>query len=624
MRAMRGAAECIAKAASRPCLAQRYMCTERSVDRAFGETLYNDGNFEDAVAAFKLALEHDPKSKEIAHNLVAALQHQGVGLFKKGDMEGGIAAMEAALEIRPDSPDTLQNLGVALLLDSDFDRAISVLKKGISLPDPPNQVQLYYYLGWAMEGVKDLSGAVANYEKVLNLEEENADAQRRLTIVRLAEEFRSEGEPELADACLKVDELTPEDIQAKVNLSLVMEEDVYALEAIAILRVALALDPRDADAYFNLGTVLENRKGDKEKDNVIPHLRRAVELEPSHAQAHAALGGTLHVRRDFDGALEHFDIALTIDEMDGQTHYQRGLVYGDMGKYDEAIAGFRRALGTDKEMRPALEDETVEESLSSALNLKATELLQAGEHKGALAAYEEALVLQPESGDLWHSCGVVLSRTNDFKEATAAYEKAIAFESGIANYHHNLARAREHTRDLTGAIAAYEAALALTPDHAEGQHSLGCLLSKCGRTEESIAAFRAAIHTDPRRMETVVHLATALERLGDLDGAISTYRVAISDVGNNLEPKEIQQGMGMVRHNLGAILCSKGDYTGAVDVFQEAVAIDPDSAVLHCNLGYALLANQDGERAKAALTRAMQLDKKYTDEFLLKIAKQQQ
>ena len=58
-------------------------------------------------------------------------------------------------------------------------------------------------------------------------------------------------------------------------------------EAIPILRTAIELDPKNANAHSNLGLAL-NQKG--QYGEAIPILRTAIELDPKHAIAHNNLG----------------------------------------------------------------------------------------------------------------------------------------------------------------------------------------------------------------------------------------------------------------------------------------------------------------------------------------------
>src|SRR5262249_39723125 len=63
-------------------------------------------------------------------------------------------------------------------------------------------------------------------------------------------------------------------------------------EAVAAFRKAIALDPKYAGGYYNLGNVLRDQQ---QLDAAIAAYHKAIELVPGYAEAHCNLG---HVLRD--------------------------------------------------------------------------------------------------------------------------------------------------------------------------------------------------------------------------------------------------------------------------------------------------------------------------------------
>ena len=60
-------------------------------------------------------------------------------------------------------------------------------------------------------------------------------------------------------------------------------------------RRAIAIDPEHADAHCNLGDLLENHKEDY--GSAEQHYRRAIAIDPEHADAHCNLGDLLEKRK---------------------------------------------------------------------------------------------------------------------------------------------------------------------------------------------------------------------------------------------------------------------------------------------------------------------------------------
>jgi len=76
-----------------------------------------------------------------------------------------------------------------------------------------------------------------------------------------------------------------------------------------LLARALALDERNADAYFELGLLEEDTQ------RAETHLRHGLELNPSSAQGYASLGLLLWWRGDRNGAIEAFDRSYQLDPL---------------------------------------------------------------------------------------------------------------------------------------------------------------------------------------------------------------------------------------------------------------------------------------------------------------------
>ena len=79
--------------------------------------------------------------------------------------------------------------------------------------------------------------------------------------------------------------------------------DLGRLEADAAMRefqAAIALNPENANAHFNLAVMLGPRN---QLDEAIAHLRRVVEINPLHADAYHNLSVAYGLQRRLDDAI---------------------------------------------------------------------------------------------------------------------------------------------------------------------------------------------------------------------------------------------------------------------------------------------------------------------------------
>ncbi|MCB9688440.1 MAG: tetratricopeptide repeat protein [Alphaproteobacteria bacterium] len=123
-----------------------------------GRALYKDRRYADAIAAFELALRHDPNSAEAALRL-------GMALEDDKQYQRAVEAYERCLQIDPGHVHAATNIGEALRKSERYTDAISAYDRALALrPD-----YLYALAGRAecmrMEG--DHAGCLAWFDKAL-------------------------------------------------------------------------------------------------------------------------------------------------------------------------------------------------------------------------------------------------------------------------------------------------------------------------------------------------------------------------------------------------------------------------------------------------------------------------
>jgi len=114
--------------------------------------------------------------------------------------------------------------------------------------------------------------------------------------------------------------------------------------------VAEAAERRDFDAedWYELGYELEaSAVGD-----ALTAYRRALDLDPTHADAHLNLGRLLHEEGDLAAAESHYRQAAAVRPGDATALFNLGVLLQDAGEPQGAVVAYHRALDAD----PALAD----------------------------------------------------------------------------------------------------------------------------------------------------------------------------------------------------------------------------------------------------------------------------
>ena len=132
------------------------------------------GDFDQAIASFKEALEIKPDIAEALHDL-------GVAYLRKGSNDEALAAFKQTIEVshKPGlSATAYSNMGLIYVRKSLFDEAIDYLEKSIQLQ--PNDAETYYLLGGCYVKKNLYQKAIAAYRRALELEPDFAEAHAGL------------------------------------------------------------------------------------------------------------------------------------------------------------------------------------------------------------------------------------------------------------------------------------------------------------------------------------------------------------------------------------------------------------------------------------------------------------
>jgi tetratricopeptide (TPR) repeat protein len=102
--------------------------------------------------------------------------------------------------------------------------------------------------------------------------------------------------------------------------------------------------------------------------------------------------------------------------------------------------------------------------------------------------------------------GNSLARQGKFAEAIAAYREAIRIDPNLAIFHCALGDALVGQNDLDEAIVAYRQALRLNPNLPVTHANLGNALATQGKLDEAISEYRQAIRIKPDLAEAHLDL----------------------------------------------------------------------------------------------------------------------
>lgn len=125
------------------------------------------------------------------------------------------------------------------------------------------------------------------------------------------------------------------------------------LKAVQRFQRALVVDPRFADAAYNLGVTYQKMKA---YDKALIHFQEAIDLRPGRVSYyHFAIGNCFFHLKRYEKAVEAFERALSLDPSIGKALYALAVTLEKMGDRDRAREAWQRYLRFDSESEWARE-----------------------------------------------------------------------------------------------------------------------------------------------------------------------------------------------------------------------------------------------------------------------------
>ena len=135
---------------------------------------------------------------------------------------------------------------------------------------------------------------------------------------------------------------------------------------------AIELDPSYAEAYSNLGAIHSKFKNYKK---AIELYKKAIELKPSYAGAYTNLGNALNKSYEYEEAVHYHNIAIKLAPNESNHYSNIASAYKNLGRFNRAISFYKKAI----ELNP--------NNINAHFDLS-TVLLQVGEFKEGFEEYE--------------------------------------------------------------------------------------------------------------------------------------------------------------------------------------------------------------------------------------------
>ncbi|HWQ67945.1 MAG TPA: tetratricopeptide repeat protein [Methanospirillum sp.] len=555
-----------------------------------GNLSYQQEKYDDAIKAFKSAIEEDPKDVQAwfklgsaylqtgdAPNAYLAYENATILDPKNGDAyanmgllllftlvppqpKEALKSLENATELIPDDAGIRINKGIAHFLLKEYDSAITEFEAAIE--KQANNDRGYYWLGNAKSDSGSLDEGLAAYTKAVEINPEFKDAWFAKGSVEAYQQKNEEAEKSFDKVLgIKGDYAEP-------------------------FRSAEA---NDAEVWYNKGVIKYNLDVLSEAETAFD---KAIELNPAQHRAYYYKGLISFAKDDMPAAQAALDKATSIKDQFGSAWYWKGRVALKEQKFDEGITDLTKATEIDG-------------NLTDAWYYLGGVLGDKGSYAEAVAAFTNVTEQTKDFADAWYFKGLNEYQLQLYPEAIDSLQQALSLTSETftpdqqsnAWYIIGMSRTSAETPDNEGALTAFNESVALNASNIIAQNAYGTILNELKQYEKALTAFEQAVAIDDKSAENWFNIGNVQTNLNLTDKAVGSYDKAIA-----IEPSP------RAFNAKGKALLRLGQNEKAIEAFDEGIKLDQGIADLWYNKAFAQLGMNKFDDAMTSIDKALELD----------------
>jgi carboxyl-terminal processing protease len=173
--------------------------------------------------------------------------------------------------------------------------------------------------------------------------------------------------------------------------------------------------------------------------------------------------------------------------------------------------------------RPKSDPRADPEAAAIEARARGEEALGRNSYPAALAAFDEAVQLTPDSPDLLYDRGLAWEGSGDAPRALADFSAAARLNPDDVRFQLALGRLDARLKDAAGALSAYVAAVRLAPDLAAAYAGRGRAYAAEGRDDEALEDFNEALALDPKDGDAQAGQRAVNDRRASLDPGMRAW-----------------------------------------------------------------------------------------------------
>ena len=304
-----------------------------------GESYYEDGQYELAIAEYDKAIRIEPK-------YCLPYANRGAAHYFLEQYEHALKDYDKAIELAPlekNAADGYHLRGAVFLKLGQYQQAIPEYDKAIQLN--PDHAMAYNHRGHSYRELGQYAKADADEAKgysILGLEPPNGELQGRQFLLW---PDNSSG-PTVTEPA--PDSNPKENSDSHLNSALSFLENEQYESARRQFNMAIRLNPDNANAFYNRG-VLHSKL--KQYQAAISDFTKVIRIDPDNANAFYIRGMSYWDAGEYQTALSDFTMAIELDADTALTYRCRADVYRSLGQTADADADDAKAQAIEDSPR---------------------------------------------------------------------------------------------------------------------------------------------------------------------------------------------------------------------------------------------------------------------------------
>ncbi len=580
---------------------------------ARAERQLEDGKPNEAVIEYKNALQIAPNDADAHFGLAKAY-------LATRDVGKAYWELQETVRLDPDNLDARLAFAQFLLLGSEDEFQQALEQTGAILEREPDKWEAYAIRARALENLKRLDDAQADYEKAVEVQPENADVLRMLAAFFARQGENAAAEP-LFRRLVEMDPTAPSWFQLAAFLSLDRARDEESLtafrkglelakpdersnayqrlasfyyqrerydEAEKTLQEGIESSDRDIELIYALARFYHSRGA---KDRADQMIEEATQARPDEVEPLLILSAYRGRNGDVAGALEAAERAIALEPTHTQARLRKAELLIDRGVQD----GAREQLAQGRAIVAAV---LAEDANSAEGNFVAAKLdLAEGKPAEAVTALRRAIEVRGDWAQAHFLLASALLVQGDRQQARAEALRAIQIDAEFLEARRLLARIHAVLGENDLAIEEARRILRQRP----GDHEIRVLLAQNlvnqGKPEDARVELEA-IPLDERGVDVNFALGRIAMLQGKADLAREKLALALEERPNH---PEILESMLQIDAATGRI----GD---SLERLRKAQQVEPANSALVRLEGVALIVAGEGAKAESRLRQAIEMN----------------